>query len=312
MKVLTFLPRCDLQRRVEKGLSSAQFVVETVVSAKECLEFAQFAQYEAVLVDSDSLIFADALALVRLLRQENCDASLFVFARYLDLEQRLLLFDAGVDDCVREPFFASELAVRLALSIRLRQAASDVVASNGVNMLRSGDLELNLVRRTAARLGKTIELRPKEFLLLEYLVRNVNRPVTRTMILEHVWNSSFEGLTNVVDVYISALRNKVDRDFPQKLIQTNRGIGYTFICVTPFPGGQADAQVEYGNGFPVASVGAGELDRGQSKERASALSGDLSHRSGFSRLGEPPAEHSATAAKGQKDRAAHLAFNTAR
>ena len=154
MKVLTFLPRCDLQRRVEKGLSSAQFVVETVVSAKECLEFAQFAQYEAVLVDSDSLIFADALALVRLLRQENSDASLFVFARYLDLEQRLLLFEAGVDDCVREPFFASELAVRLGLSIRLRQAASDVVASNAVNVLRSGDLELDLVRRTSRAAGQ--------------------------------------------------------------------------------------------------------------------------------------------------------------
>ena len=96
-----------------------------------------------------------------------------------------------------------------------------------VNVLRSGDLELDLIRRRAARLGKAIDLRPKEFLLLEYLVRNANRPVTRTMILEHVWNSSFEGLTNVVDVYISALRSKVDRDFPQKLIQTNRGIGYT-------------------------------------------------------------------------------------
>jgi two-component system, OmpR family, response regulator len=261
MKVLTFLPRCDLQRRVEKGLSSAQFVVETVVSAKECLEFAQFAQYEAVLVDSDSLIFADVLALIRLLRQENSDASLFVFARYLDLEQRLLLFEAGVDDCVREPFFASELAVRLGLSIRLRQAASDVVASNAVNVLRSGDLELDLVRRTAARLGRAIDLRPKEFLLLEYLVRNANRPVTRTMILEHVWNSSFEGLTNVVDVYISALRSKVDRDFPQKLIQTNRGIGYTFICVTPFPEHQMAAQADHANGFPVASVGTGALDK---------------------------------------------------
>ena len=96
-------------------------------------------------------------------------------------------------------------------------------------MLRSGDLELDLVRRQAVRLGKVIKLRPKEFLLLEYLVRNENRPVTRTMILEHVWNASFEGLTNVVDVYINALRNKVDRNFPQKLIHTNRGIGYTFM-----------------------------------------------------------------------------------
>jgi DNA-binding response OmpR family regulator len=172
--------------------------------------------------------FADTLLLVKLLRQENCDISLFVFARCLDLEQRLRLFEAGVDDCVREPFFASELAVRFALSIRLRQAASDIAISKKVNVLRSGDLELDLVKRRAARLGKLIDLRPKEFLLLEYLVRNANRPVTRTMILEHVWNSSFEGLTNVVDVYISALRNKVDRDFPQKLIQTNRGVGYTF------------------------------------------------------------------------------------
>ena len=101
MKVLTFLPRFDLQRRVAKALSSAQFAVQTAVSAKECLQFAQFAQYEGVLVDSDSLIFADAVALVRLLRQENSGASLFILARYLDLEQRLRLFEAGMDDCVR-------------------------------------------------------------------------------------------------------------------------------------------------------------------------------------------------------------------
>jgi two-component system OmpR family response regulator len=246
MKVLVFLPRSDLQRRVAEALISAQFAVETVVSAKECLQFARFAPYEGVLVDSDSLIFADALALVRLMRQENSGASLFILARYLDLEQRLRLFEAGIDDCVHEPFFASELVVRLGLSIRLRQAASDLMAFNTVNVLRSGDLELDLVRRRVARLGKAIDLRPKEFLLLEYLVRNVNRPVTRTMILEHVWNSSFEGLTNVVDVYISALRSKVDRDFPQKLIQTNRGIGYTFTCVSALapsasgPGGRVN------------------------------------------------------------------------
>jgi two-component system, OmpR family, response regulator len=147
----------------------------------------------------------------------------------------LCLFEAGVDDCVGEPFFASEMAVRLELSIRLRQAASNLPATNRVGVLRSGDLELDFVRRTAARSGKAIDLRPKEFLLLEYLVRNVNRPVTRTMILEHVWNSSFEGLTNVVDVHISALRSKVDRDFPQKLIRTNRGIGYTFTYRSGFP-----------------------------------------------------------------------------
>jgi two-component system, OmpR family, response regulator len=235
MRVLTFLPRVDLQRRVEKALTSAQFVVDTVGSVQECPSSARFAKYDGMLLDSDALLFAQTLILVKQLRQENVDVSLFVVARYLDLEQRLSLFEAGADDCVREPFFASELAVRLALSIRLRRAASHVSTSRTVNKLRSGDLELDLIRRRAARLGKDIDLRPKEFLLLEYLVRNANRPVTRTMILEHVWNSSFEGLTNVVDVYISALRSKVDRDFPQKLIQTNRGIGYTFTCVTACP-----------------------------------------------------------------------------
>jgi two-component system, OmpR family, response regulator len=234
MKVLAFLPRCDLQRRVEKALSSAQFVLEKVASAKECSQFARFALYDGILVDSESLAFAQTLLLVKQLRQENEGASLFLFARDLDLQQRLSLFAAGADECVREPFFASELAVRLGLSIRLRQAASDLAPSHTASKLRSGDLELDLIRRRAARLGKEIDLRPKEFLLLEYLVRNANRPVTRTMILEHVWNSSFEGLTNVVDVYISALRNKVDRGFPQKLIQTNRGIGYTLTCVA-FP-----------------------------------------------------------------------------
>jgi DNA-binding response OmpR family regulator len=80
-----------------------------------------------------------------------------------------------------------------------------------------------------------VDLRPKEFLLFEYPVRKVNRPVTRTMILDHVWNSSFEGLTNVVNVYISGLRSKVDRSFPQKLIRTNRGLGYTLTCMNGFP-----------------------------------------------------------------------------
>jgi two-component system OmpR family response regulator len=235
MKVLTFIPRSDLQRRVAKALSSAEFVVETVVTAKDCLQLTRFAPYDGILVDSDSLMFGDTVVLVKLLRQENPNTSLFALARYLDLEQRLQLFEAGVDDCVREPFFASELAVRLGLSIRLRQAAANLRTSDTVNTLRSGDVELDLIRRRVTRSGETIDLRPKEFLLLEYLVRNVDRPVTRTMILEHVWNSSFEGLTNVVDVYISVLRNKVDRDFPQKLIRTNRGIGYTFRSVNSLP-----------------------------------------------------------------------------
>jgi two-component system OmpR family response regulator len=232
MKVLTFIPQCSLQRQVANALSAPPFIVEAVVSAKECLQFSQLSRYEAVLVDADSLSFGDVLGLVKLLRHENSHLSLFVFESRVDLQERLDLFDAGVDDCVRKPFFDSELAMRIGLSIRLRQAASNLAAtSSSVNVLHSGDLKMDLMQRKVTRQGKVIDLRPKEFLLLEYLIRNVNRTVTRTMILEQVWQSSFEGLTNVVDVYINALRNKVDRGFAQKLIQTNRGIGYTFTCV---------------------------------------------------------------------------------
>jgi two-component system, OmpR family, response regulator len=230
MKILTFIVRFDLHRRIEKALGSAQIVTDGVASAEECLQMAQAVRYEGVLIDSDSLTFVDVLNLVKMLRVTNSDSSIVIFSRRLDLQQRLCLFEAGVDDCICKEFFASELLVRVSLLIRLRQAAADVRASAVANVVRSGDLELDLVRRRAVRLGKAIDLRPKEFLLLEYLVRNANRSVTRTMILEHVWNSSFEGLTNVVDVYISSLRNKLDRDSPHKLIQTNRGIGYTFVC----------------------------------------------------------------------------------
>jgi two-component system, OmpR family, response regulator len=229
MKILAFLPRRNLQSRIERALGSSQCVVETAASVKDCMELAQAKSFEGIVVDSDSLLFGDVLALVAFLRHSNSEVALFVCARYLDLEQRMRLFEVGADDYVNEPFFASEMAMRLRHSIRLRQAASGASTASRVNVLRSGDLELDLVRRQAVRSGKTITLRPKEFLLLEYLVRNEHRPVTRTMILEHVWNSSFEGSTNVVDVCISALRNKVDRTFPWKLIRTNRGIGYTFM-----------------------------------------------------------------------------------
>jgi DNA-binding response OmpR family regulator len=229
MKVLIFLPPCTLQESVSSVLTTREFSVETAESATECLECARLGEYEAILLGVDNENYGDVLIVVELLRQNQPYATLFIFERNLDLDQRFRLFDAGVDDCVCEPFFPQEFAVRLEASIRLRHATSSLSESRTeVNMLRSGDLELNLVQRKVTRQGKPIDLRTKEFLLLEYLMRNVDRSVTRTMILEHVWNTSFEGLTNLVDVYISSLRRKLDRGFPQKLIQTNRGVGYMF------------------------------------------------------------------------------------
>lgn len=234
MKVLAFVSNNNLQGCIAKALSSGPFVVETALSLKECGRLARAARYQAIVVGADRFTFDDVLALVVSLRRDSSDESLVVFECNLDLDQRLRLFDAGVDDCVRVPLFSSEFAVRLGISVRLRQAASARLPTGAAAVLRAGDLEMDLVRRRVFRLGKSIDLRPKEFLLLQYLVRNANRSVTRTMIIENVWQSSFEGLTNVVDVYISALRFKVDRGFPQKLIHTNRGVGYTFRTAAGF------------------------------------------------------------------------------
>jgi DNA-binding response OmpR family regulator len=229
MKVLTFLTRLNLERRIKNALSSAQFVVDTTSSEQECLDLTRSAKYEGILLDSDSYSLSTFVPLVKRLREENSSVALCVFARYLDLEQRLTLFQADIDDCILEPFFATEFTVRLGLAIRLRRAAVIAPSSENTAVLRAGELELNLIRRRAMRLGQIIDLRPKEFLLLELLMRNANRLVTRSMILEHVWNSSFDGLGNIVDVYISSLRSKVDRNYQQKLIHTKHGTGYTLV-----------------------------------------------------------------------------------
>jgi two-component system, OmpR family, response regulator len=227
MKVLTFLSPCSLQTGVLELLSSPQFFVDMVTSARDCLQCARRAKYQALIIGADPSNYGGIMLLVKLLREEQPNAAIFILAQELDLDQRLHLFNCDIDDCLQETISSAEFAVRLSVSMRLRQAASNLAESEA-GVLRSGDVQLNLIRRTVNRRGKPIDLRPKEFLLLEYLVRNANRLVTRTMILESVWKTSYQGLTNVVDVYISSLRSKLDRDFAQKLIQTNRGLGYTF------------------------------------------------------------------------------------
>jgi two-component system OmpR family response regulator len=233
MKVLTFFTRRDLERRIERALSSTQYVVEKAVSEHECLSLTRFIRYEGILVDSDSYNPGSLVLLVKLLRNENSSVALYVLGRYFDLEQRLHLFSAGVDDCISDPFYASELSIRLGLAIRLRQAGATNAVTKKGTVLRAGDLELDLIRRRVMRFGKVIDLRTREFCLLEYLMRNANRAVTRPMILEHVWKTSCASVTNVVDVHISSLRGKLGRQDSHKIIQTNRGSGYTLTCAGP-------------------------------------------------------------------------------
>jgi two-component system OmpR family response regulator len=228
MNVVLFLPHNQDKRRIVQALTGANYTVREVRSFEECMRLARAKHIGAFIFDSDSLPFFDALTLVTFVR-ESPQATIFIVAHHLDPQQRLRLFEAGVDDLVDEPLFVSELLVRLCRSIRLRQAASNHLTSHEVSLLRCGELELDLVRRTVRRSGQLIDLRPKEFALLECLARNMNRPLTRTELMEDLCCSASQGDSNVVDVHINSLRNKIDRCFPSKLIHTTRGVGYSLV-----------------------------------------------------------------------------------
>ncbi len=141
------------------------------------------------------------------------------------IEDRVQSLDAGADDYLMKPFSYTELSARVRALLRRKAEGAGI-------LLKIADLELNRVERTVRRSGKRIELTSKEFGLLEYLLRNAGHRLTRNMIVEHVWNLSFDTGTNVVDVYINYLRKKVDAGFTPRLIHTVRGVGYELRCPT--------------------------------------------------------------------------------
>jgi two-component system copper resistance phosphate regulon response regulator CusR len=134
------------------------------------------------------------------------------------VEDRVAGLDSGADDYMVKPFALAELSARLR-ALGRRGVPHEVV-------LRVADLEVDTLHRTVHRAGQTIDLKPKEYALLEFLLRNADRPVTRSLIIEHVWNIHFDSISNVVEVHINSLRKKVDRGFPVQLIRTIRGVGY--------------------------------------------------------------------------------------
>jgi DNA-binding response OmpR family regulator len=133
-------------------------------------------------------------------------------------EERVVGLDGGADDYMGKPFSLAELTARIRALMRRGKTVE--------TRLKVGDLELDVIRRKVTRAGKPVELKPKEFALLEYLMRNSDRPVTKSLIIEHVWDIHFDSISNVVEVHINSLRNKIDRGFGVPLIHTVRGVGY--------------------------------------------------------------------------------------
>lgn len=204
---------------VVKGFSSAGFAVDHVTDGAEGLAMARSVDYDAAVVDL-MLPEMNGLALIGHLRRERIDTPVIILSARDSVDDRVRGLQTGGDDYLTKPFAFTELLARVQALIRRASGVSEPTR------LKVADLTMNLINREVTRSERRIDLQPLEFSLLEYLMRNAGRVVSKTMIMEHVWNYDFDPQTNVVEARISRLRDKVDRPFDRKLIHTIRGVGY--------------------------------------------------------------------------------------
>ena len=205
---------------VGRGLREAGFAVDHAADGETGLQLAGAVDHDVAIVDL-MLPKLDGLTLIKELRRRAVTTPVLILSARHTVDDRVVGLEAGGDDYLTKPFAFTELLARVQALIR---RATAVPAST---LLTAGELTLDLRTRRATRAGREIEaLRPREFALLEYLMRNAGRVVSKTMILSHVWDYSFDPRTNVVDVLVHRLREKIDSDFDRKLIQTVRGMGY--------------------------------------------------------------------------------------
>ena len=209
---------------IHEGLAREGYAVDVLHDGAQAGEQAQVYDYDAVVLDL-MLPARSGFQVLRDIRARKAALPVLILTAKDTVEDRVTGLDAGADDYMVKPFALAELAARLRALLR-RGSARDVV-------LRVGDLEIDTVRRVVRRGGKTVDLKPKEYALLEFLVRNCDRPVTRSLIIEHVWNIHFDSVSNVVEVHVNALRNKIDRSGARPLIHTIRGVGYMLSDTAP-------------------------------------------------------------------------------
>ncbi len=203
---------------VKKGLEAEQYAVDIAAEGDEAQYMAEEFDYDLLILDLN-LPTIDGIEVLQKVRAKKANLPILVLTARNRVEDRVKGLDQGADDYLTKPFSFTELSARLRALSRRSTRPNEVV-------LRVGDLEMDRVERTVKRAGRRIDLTPKEFALLEYLIRSAGRPVTRAMIIDHVWNFSFDTLTNVVDVYINYLRKKVEEGSKKRLIHTVRGVGY--------------------------------------------------------------------------------------
>ena len=218
MRILIAEDDTPLATFLRKGLEAEHYAVDVAADGDTALDLAVTYDYDLVVLDLN-LPKRDGLSVLHEVRASKDALPVLVLSGRSRVEDRIQALDKGADDYMMKPFSFSELSARVRAMMRRGKLPQQTV-------LQVDDLVLDRVERRVERAGQRIDLTSKEFSLLEYLMRNCGRTITRAMIIEHVWNISFDTSTNVVDVYINYLRKKVDENANRKLIHTVRGVGY--------------------------------------------------------------------------------------
>jgi two-component system OmpR family response regulator len=221
VRVLIIEDDKDVASFLQKGLAQSGWNVDVAENGKDGLFLATTEDYDALVVDR-MLPGVDGLTVIRTLRASNDTTPALILSALGEVDDRVKGLKAGGDDYLVKPFAFSELAARLEALVRRAKSAGP----SAETVLEAGDLRMDLLRREVYRADKKIDLQPREFQLLEFLMRHAGQVVTRTMLLEGVWDYHFDPQTNVIDVHISRLRSKVDRGFDTPLLHTVRGVGY--------------------------------------------------------------------------------------
>ena len=219
MRILVVEDEAKVASFIRRALEEESYAVDACGDGAQGLDLARAGGYDLIILDL-MLPGMPGLEVLKALRKEQVAAPVLILTARSELDQKVKGLDAGADDYLTKPFAIEELVARA--RALLRRGMGEAAGS-----LQVDDLALNPATREVTRGGKRIELTAKEYALLEYLMRNAGRVLTRPMIAEHVWNQDFDTFTNVIDVYVNYLRNKIDRGQERKLIQTVRGSGYT-------------------------------------------------------------------------------------
>jgi len=203
---------------VARALRAERYAVDVAADGPAGWELADAYDYDLIILDLMLPGFSGG-ELLRRIRRKNQQVPILILTARDATEEKVANFEAGADDYLTKPFAFAELIMRVKALLRRGPVTR-------ASVLRVADLEIDRLTQQVKRAGRRIELTPKEYALLEYLMSSPGRVFSRTMIIEHVWDQSFEGLTNIVDVYVRHLRSKIDDPFPVKLIRTVRGVGY--------------------------------------------------------------------------------------